>query len=507
MPNGQLPPGWSPDAPGWVPPPGMPTWSQAAGWGVAPSVPPAYPPGAGWAEVPPRPSFWEKWWESYKAPFLAIPKVAKGLVEEAQTKWGREAISRRAWEKWREAHEPAPEVPKWGLELLRGLPPPEAQKIPLELLAGLPTGFEARIDQAVSGFASEFVDTSPILYGKKAKENYAQTEQLRILNLILTGDKSYKGYTVFEIAGKKYPGGVVVTSENAKQIIADIQFNKLQYASEVAYGAAIIDEIGNRITRDDAKRMLIEDIEASGNLVTVLFALGGEDIEVMTMTLEDAIDWVYGKAEKGRGKIVPKTAEEQEAGLAEWRENRPEMVTARADWAEKAQAIIEGGGDYWTKTTLLNNIYNTYYSKGVLLGRETLKDWFNKAYESLSAEDKAAVEPYRTASGEIMGRASETEESRAAREQAKAEREREEAGRVNVNELSRELTAFGASILPNYPYLSPVTEAHLRMIPLNVLDMMRRYLEEKGIGWGDFMALGRGGAGQPAFEWGIPRQY
>lgn len=77
---------------------------------------------------------------------------------------------------------------------------------------------------------------------------------------------------------------------------------------------------------------------------------------------------------------------------------------------------------------------------------------------------------------------------------------------VDVAELAEKLAPYGIGILDDYPHISPIMQAHLASLPLDVTEMMAKYLAEKGISWNDFLSLGWGTT--PAMgRWAVPQQW
>ena len=81
---------------------------------------------------------------------------------------------------------------------------------------------------------------------------------------------------------------------------------------------------------------------------------------------------------------------------------------------------------------------------------------------------------------------------------------------TDTKALGENLSQYGISVLGDYPYLSPVSRAQLTRIPIDVLNQMASYLQDKGISWSDFMSVGEsyyGGGGGTTGTYAIPQQW
>ena len=188
-------------------------------------------------------------------------------------------------------------------------------------------------------------------------------------------------------------------------------------------------------------------------------------------------------------------------------EGKPPTQKMR-DYNSRSKPILASDMSYYEKQEALMRIYQETIGTVTAQAFSKIK---TDAWNSLSAEEKKWVE------GGQPGRFGEYPELKGTEEELRQmaawwmlPREEEPSGLVDVKELTRLVSPFGITVMAEYPYLSPITEAHLRVIPQDALEMMSRYLTEKGLDWRDWLAISEGfygGRTTPRVQWGTPRQW
>lgn len=204
----------------------------------------------------------------------------------------------------------------------------------------------------------------------------------------------------------------------------------------------------------------------------------GSEIEV-TLPLGEAQERM---AEFQKAKAVPQPTGFTEYGekMAEYDRQKAEILARDITYDEKLRALLD----------LHTSIYG--YQTDVDYSRIT-----TEAYESMPPEQQQEIYQW----GYFRGRPEPFEMPAA---------EEKPPETVDIAELTRLVTPFGITVMPDYPYLSPISEAHLRRLPQPTLEMMSRYLTEKGLDWRDWLALSEGfygGMTTPAVRWGTARQW
>lgn len=267
---------------------------------------------------------------------------------------------------------------------------------------------------------------------------------------------------------------------------------RLAWFNANAYETVYTDQQGNIISAEEVLRRAT--VSPDEPIRQVWFMGGGEtresEFEARDVEFMESIRAPAGALER-RGEVVggrwfgePTTAAR---GQALMRAQEKEAVAATLE-SSLVKSVLASEWSYEEKLSTLTDLYSQYTGKA--LDTRGLAELRSAAFESLTPEEKEAM----------LGR----EEYVPPREEVPAEKPVSEAA------LTEALAPFGVNLIANYPFISPVTQAHLTRIPSETLQLMARYLEEKGVPWGDFIAVSGGlyGGGAPARgRWEIPRQW
>jgi len=270
---------------------------------------------------------------------------------------------------------------------------------------------------------------------------------------------------------KKEPGGMNKTEEVA-------------WLNENAYYSVYTDEKGNILSLEEVKDLGSTDPYA---VVKQVWLTGGEGEGSVTEGFFFAKDFFTAEE-----KVA---AFQEEQMLVPMREKAEREAQYRTEEAEILRNPDMTSND---KFLALVDIYAKYEMSQDISGSINQGEMFglrNKARESLTPEQLAAEERAKPGWGEEP----ELPEWKAPE-------------KVDIGELTAQVSPFGITVMSDYPYLSPITEAHLRRLSQPVLEMMAKYLSEKGISWRDWLTLSTGGfyGGAPAGRmpaWGTPRQW
>lgn len=267
---------------------------------------------------------------------------------------------------------------------------------------------------------------------------------------------------------------------------------RLAWFNANAYETVYTDQHGNIISAEEVLRRAT--VSPDEPIRQVWFMGGGEaresEFEARDIEFMESVRAPAGALGR-RGEVVggrwfgePTTAAGGEALL---RAREKEAVTATLE-SSLVKSVLASEWGYEEKLSTLTDLYSQYTGKA--LGTRGLAELRSAAFESLTPEEQEA----------IRGRG----EPRLEEERPPAEEPVDEAA------LSRSLAQYGVNLTANYPFISPITEAHLMRIPSETLKLMARYLEEKGVSWGDFISVSGGlygGRGRERGRWEIPRQW
>lgn len=260
---------------------------------------------------------------------------------------------------------------------------------------------------------------------------------------------------------------------------------KAAWLNANAYETVYVDENGNIIDVSEVGRRALVDPDATIRQVWIM----GDDEVVMDE---------FSAGEIGRREeIKPSEAALRRRGeVAEggWLTGGA-LFSAREREGIKqtlessiVKTVLASEWSYEDKLETLVDLYSQYTGK--VASQRANAELRETVFASLSPEEQEA----------IRGR----EEYVPPKEKVPAEKPVDEAA------LSQALAQYGVNLTANYPFISPITEAHLMRIPSETLELMSRYLEGKGVSWRDFLEVSGswyGGRGQERGRWAVPRQW
>jgi len=262
-------------------------------------------------------------------------------------------------------------------------------------------------------------------------------------------------------------------------------FTGIEKLNAGAYGSIYLDEAGKVVSEVDIMQMN-PDAE-----VTKVWFLGGTFRVEQPFAVRDASDIseytptpltmspekieslrAQGVSEVKIRDMVEKSREVQTLLMKGEQERR---VREEAPIKAEENRILASEMSYDEKVDALTTLYQT--TPREISGMGAVGDEYiqavNKVQATLSPEE---IEELRARPKEIPGFVEPTAPE----------------AKVDVAELTSAISPYGITVSDTYPYLSPITEAHLRRLPQPTLEMMALYLAEKGLNWRDWMALSGG---------------
>lgn len=256
----------------------------------------------------------------------------------------------------------------------------------------------------------------------------------------------------------------------------ELLWQRYDWAKTIAYDETLFNpETGEQLTWDQAARLARTN---PGMMIVDVFAIGGGNTIEVDMTLNDLFT---GRPReeievllRGEGEAIETKVTEQMEALME--ERKAEILDSDKSFAEKLKAVLDLYGD----TSGNPEVYRKLKAEVIA---------------SLSPEEREQREREKTEGVPPI----------------KSERKEPVTAKVDIGALQETLAPYGINLIGNYPYISPITEAHLMRLSPDVIEQMQRYLSEKGLSWRDFLEIssswygggGQGGRGQ----WNIPRQW
>ncbi len=456
--------------------------------------PPTLAPTTAWA-IPGEPSAWDQFLQSLKTGW-------PGQVEdEGLEDWRRQVAAMQAQGQLPTgALTQAPIIPELGFEAWRGTVPPWTERgvrPPAEVLA---------LEGSIRTFAQKYSAQTPITL---PPDFYAEP--------------SYEGLDEQQIV-----------------YLQQVQMQNEDAIRARAWGKAVFDlETGRQISWNEVLRLA--RTEPLMPIVEVL-AMGGD---IPPVELEGTINLLLqGYGEEGLQTL----AQEEATGIKTKAEEQIEeqIVASDMPYRDKFKAlweyygVPEGASTAQKKraTEMIEEKIAAPLSdrKAEILGRDitfeekhqALLDLYgvpagarSQTYYDLMAEVVATISPEgRLAQAQKPGKEPPTE-----KEQLKAAWEAqkrrkgwvEEWGRgaakapVGEGKLQGMLEPYGINVIGNYPWISPISEAHLMRLSPDVIEQMSRYLKQKGLSWREFLEISSswyGGGGQGGRgRWEIPRQW
>lgn len=458
MPYGYTPPSpqgpWGPGidpfgepAPPWTPPE------------EAPPPPPARRPGLAEARIPPATGT-KGWWPDIIAPWLG------GLWANLQEEWRQEAGPGE------------PTAPRMRWEIGKGwveVPPPAAAPAPVMPAVapwGGPYWGEPYQQKPFGPFAQSQYEESLRAYKEELYKQSAagQFQSLMAMEAPVTRPAGWEKLSLSE---------------------------KIAWANQNALAGRFVDEAGNFITFEEAERLMREDPEV---WVSEVYYFGGRESSLQHQFRAGELYSVgYGPTTKtypggGVGYMKGKYDPPELLGM------KRAILTSNMSYDEKLRAMLElvpqaGSAEVYRRL------------RAEVLASLTPEQ--KKAYEA----ELESEEGFQEANAQWRAWKERTGGTLSYHEWLEAGRptngEPEAAKPVDIDALGKAIAPYGVNVVGNWPFLSPITEAHLRRMPTDILEQMARYLEEKGISWRDYLELGRVYAGTaPArAAWSAARQW
>ena len=294
------------------------------------------------------------------------------------------------------------------------------------------------------------------------------------------------------------------------------------FYEKYAYNKAYYDQSGNLLTDNEVKQLA----ETNPNtLVTRVYDIGGG------ISL-DVSNTALGFEEEGgvTAGWLGQMAESKEA-IAKSKAYQEDLQ------AKKDEILTDvNAGNYQEKRAELYNLYGTEYQpeltlpsaggtweQAARLGMTGTPDWYSVGAEvmnAMSPKDQKAVQAQADAE-------QDTDEWNASIRPEYEDYKRQTGSKISFQKwkeevrgkaptpfdtgsLQESIASYGISVLDNYPYISPISPAQLRKIPVDILEQMASYLQSKGINWNDFVSIGSswyGGQVGAGGRWAIPAQW
>jgi len=443
--------------------PGLDPWEFAPGMGVAPPPPTdegvdrKRPPTAKVTEerpFPPRP-MWSRDWPVPEMP-PTLPQYPPEM-REAYSRWEEEAFQRQEVSPWEQ------QMRDWELARRGYYFDPYTGRVE--------TGQPIYTPLPEAPFGMELPPEWADWYQR------ATTPEFRPEGNVEYYQRQYEGVPA-----------VALPEDEARMTDEE----RLAWFNANAYETVYTDQHGNIISAEEVLRRAT--VSPDEPIRQVWFMGGGaareSEFEARDIEFMESIKAPAGALGR-RGEVVggkwfgePTTAAGGEALL---RAREKEGIKATLE-SSLVKSVLASEWGYEEKLSTLTDLYSQYTGK--VASQRANAEIREAVFASLSPEEQEA----------IRGR----EEYVPPVEKVPAEEPVSEAA------LTEALAQYGVNLTANYPFISPITQAHLMRIPSETLELMARYLEEKGVSWGDFISVSGGlygGGGQERGRWEVARQW
>jgi len=446
-------------------------WAEFGGYPWGYQAPPGAMPAGGWPMPPPPeykpppekkpPAYWPsgeiKPVETLQEFFKRVTKAGEAYRAEL---W-RNRPRFETWElpSWLQVEQYGqPTQPQWGV--------PEAPKIPLPTLQEIQSAWEKAYGRAT--------ETKLQTIAREFGERYPE------------GDFFMPG-GFEDLAGSDAPS-IHSWLEGHPFYSAAPRYGEEWETGGKPVATAIFDMEGNPIAETEARSLY--QTEAFKEVVKV-YAMGGGKAYAIPMQLWEAL------GEKGP----------REVGFPPWGEAKEEQTRiaeiARAGLTE-LQALILKGIETEQKRV---DVYNAYQKAQTDIAK--VLAGIGQAPGDVEFED-ARVILTKALPEDVKGVVAEAKSKVVERGLERWVPSPPEAKPFDVEAFRTTLQPYGISVLDNYPYLTPISQALLLSLPVDVTRQMADYLADKGLAWRDFLEVSSsyfGGARMPMATWGIPRQW
>ncbi len=268
---------------------------------------------------------------------------------------------------------------------------------------------------------------------------------------------------------------------------------KLYWLANNAYDVAIFDRFGRLLSKEEA---LYSARTEPGEVVTVGYFMGGDLVVVDPRPLSEAV--------QSLPTFMGREAQEREAQREEALSEATvalgvEEGEKNVEFEDKRAALLDNKDlDYHNMVARLNELVMSTFPPGPLWGTWQQKNR-EDAYNAQSPEQQKAWDEEHKFDqyADIIP--------------SKPRPERPKPEPLDIGKLQESLATYGAGTTDNYPYISPMPESQLMRIPPETLELMARYLSEKGLSWREWLTIssefyGGGGAGTRG-RWAIPKQW